>query len=383
MRNDTAPRRRAFSALAVIGLLMVAYALFSLFTRTPRLIQYAFLPPMGEIDYDGALDEIRDGMGETDAPIALHGYLTGQSVSTADNTNLSDGVTLYMVSQGWFQTCALDMVKGEILTPYMLSQREPYILLSDKLAFRLFGDMDDLIGQKVSVNGSEYTLAGTVRHTKGYGDRDEYAAWLPLGCDESLIPELMVLSAVCGTDNGFETLLTTSATAYLGNGSLIGLYKERMRACMPLYLIALVVAVWALYRGFRLITALTVRFYNECRDRLKIVYPRQAAWYMLIRFLAVAGMIAAFAGLFWLVMWFFTRPVLVFVEWVPEELVSWGSIRTRFWELLEAAAQPVRYVTPEYAAVSFYAFLIRWGTILGLIGLVKALIKQQFENKRT
>ena len=142
-----------------------------------------------------------------------------------------------------------------------------------------------------------------------------------------------------------------------------------MRAYMPIYLIGLVAAVYALMKLYGFVKGQIVYLVGRIGEKLRYVYPRQAFFYIVGHILLCTLAVGVLVGAFYLAMSVFLRPVSVFVEWVPEVLVSWQSISARFWELVRAQAQPVRYTTGEYAAVAFGAFLIRWGTMLFLIGL--------------
>ena len=73
-------------------------------------------------------------------------------------------------------------------------------------------------------------------------------------------------------------------------------------------------------------------------------------------------------GAGWLLAKLLTDPMLVFTEWVPEELVSFDSIADRFRELTKAAARTVSLSTPELAVVRFWGGLLQWGVILALLG---------------
>ena len=71
----------------------------------------------------------------------------------------------------------------------------------------------------------------------------------------------------------------------------------------------------------------------------------------------------------------------MFVEWVPEVLVSWGAIRGRFWELVNAASKPVNLMTAEMAELRFWAAILRWGAIAALIGGVMTAVNAHFPKK--
>ena len=66
---------------------------------------------------------------------------------------------------------------------------------------------------------------------------------------------------------------------------------------------------------------------------------------------------------------FSVQPLYVFPEWVPENIVEWSSIAKVFWNLTASAAEPVRVGTRELRVIEFGGGLLRWGTVLALLGM--------------
>ena len=80
--------------------------------------------------------------------------------------------------------------------------------------------------------------------------------------------------------------------------------------------------------------------------------------------LLTAATLAAGAGLaVWAV-----QPMMIFPEWVPDSLVDPEALIRRFRELTAAAAVPLQFRTPEMAEIRFWSGMIRWGTVLSLLG---------------
>ena len=97
--------------------------------------------------------------------------------------------------------------------------------------------------------------------------------------------------------------------------------------------------------------------------------------------LALVAVVAATLAVCWLLMNFFVEPVLVFVEWVPEVLVSGAAIRGRFWELVNAASKPVSFITAEMAELRMWGIILRCGVIAALIGGVMTLLGARFPKE--
>ena len=367
-------RKRRIHFLLPLGCL----ALIALM-GTPKLIQYAILPN----DELGAcadrIDDVAAQLSGAAPAVTIHGVKSGVPLAAAETTE-SD-VTLYMIGPRWNEVYPRPLTAGEGLGYAALKGKQRQIVLDSSLAFRLFGD-NDPIGQFVKLSGESFEVTGVARHTRRIGETGQYAAWIPLGSDETLGCDLMVATAVSDIDGGLMTLFGSAAKDAFGEGTLFGLRKERMRAGMILRLIALVAVIRLLGLWIGVLKRLGGAWLSDYRARSQTRYFRQLLGFVTLRVLAMALLCAATLAACWGLMNFFVQPVLVFVEWVPEVLVSFASIKGRFWELVNAASRPVSFVTAELAEVRFWSVILRWGVIMALIGGVMTLASGFSEGKR-
>ena len=357
--------KRRIHFLIPLGGLIALAALIGLL-GTPKLIQYAFLPSNELSVYIDNMEPFRQALADAAEITALHGVKADVSLSVEGGANAS-GVTLYMVGERWNEAYPRPMAAGEPLSPAALKGRSRSIVLDEQLAFKLFGDGEP-IGRAVTLSGQAFQVVGVAKHARRVGETGPYAAWIPLGSDETSGCDLMVVSAVSGIDGGLMTLFEGEARDFFGPGTLYGLMKERMRAGMILRFIALALALRLLALWIDVLKRVGGAWIAEYRARMKEAYFSKVLGFALSRCLAMLLAAAATLAACWALMNFFVEPVKVFVEWVPEVLVSFNSIRGRFWELTGAAAAPVTYVTAEMAELRFWAFLLRWGVIAALIG---------------
>lgn len=372
-------RKRRIHFLIPLGCLLIIAALIGLL-GTPRLIQYAFLPDDELSVYIDRMETLEASLDGATAVTALHGLKADISL-TAEGGAVESGITLYMVGERWNEAYPRRMAEGEPLSPAALKAREKAIVLDESLAFSLFGDRGSL-SRRVSLNGQDYEVVGVAKHARRIGETGRFAAWIPLASDETAGCDLMVFTAVSGLDGGLMTMIDSAAREVFGNGTLCGLMKERMRATIILRVIALAVALRLLGAWIGILKRIGAAWLAEYRARIKERYVRQMIGFIALRALAMLLALAATLAACWALMNFFVEPVKVFVEWVPEVLVSLDAIRGRFWELTGAAAAPVSFVTPELAEVRFWAFALRWGVILALTGVLLCAI-DGFSRRKT
>ena len=372
-------RKRRIHWLIPLGCLLAAVALVGLM-GTPRLIQYAFLPGDELSSYIDRVEDVTRALDGAAEIVTLHGIKNGAPVSVDEGAAESD-VALYMVGARWNEAYPRRMTDGEYLSYAAIAARDCAVVLDDKLAFKLFSDHEP-VGQRVLIGGQRFEVVGVAAHTRGVGEACQYAAWIPLGSEETLGCDLMVATAVSGIDGGLMTLFGNAAKEAFGEGSLYGLMKERMRAGMILRFIALAMALRLLRVWIGVLKRVGEAWLADYRARIQTRYFRQLIGFAALRVLAMLLAAAATLAVCWGLMNFFVEPVKVFVEWVPEVLVSFASIRGRFWELAGDAARMVSLVTPELAALRFWAFVLRWGVIIALIGGVMTALKGVFPKKK-
>ena len=358
-------RKKRIHFLIPAGCLLVIVALIGLW-GTPKIIQYAFLPGNELGEYARQMEDVTLEMSGAVEIATIHGVKSGCPVVSESGASES-GVTLYMIGERWNEVYPLQITCGEALSYASISGGQRMIVLDSDLAFKLFGDRDPL-GEQVDLNGEKFEIIGLAKHRRRLGETQLYAAWIPLGSDDAQPCDLMVASALSGIDGGVMTLFGTAAGNAFGEGTLIGLRKEAMRATMILRIIALAVALKLLVWWLGFLKRLGQAWLQEYRERIRTRYFRQVMGFAALRVLAMLALFSATLAVCWKLMNFFVEPVLVFVEWVPEVLVSFGSIKGRFWELVNAASKPVSYVTAELAEVKFWSAILRWGVIFALIG---------------
>ena len=350
--------------LTVLGCLAVIAALIGLETVPDRL-QYAFLTEDKQSAVLEKTEETIKELADPEHTVTVHALRNDVSLSAERGG--SEKAALYMVGMRWNEVYPRQMITGEPINNEQVRNGTRAIVLDEKLAFRLLGDRE-YIGSRVSVAGNEYEVTGIAKHSHGLGDLNDYMAWIPMGTEEAAGSDLYVLSTAAGLSGAFRTVFGNAAEAKIGAGELYSTAKEKMGSRVILRLLLLVIGVRLLLLWVRRLRKLGSRWLAEYRERLKVTYARKLTGFLLARVLVLLLCLAAAVGAGWVLAKLLTDPMLVFTEWVPEELVSFDSIADRFRELTKAAARTVSLSTPELAVVRFWGGLLQWGVILALLG---------------
>ena len=301
---------------------------------------------------------------------------------TASEVNVSAGsatetAALTAMGEGWLEVYPRALVQGRRIGESELQSGARVAMLDEELAFKCFGETLPE-GATVKLGDVDFQVVGTVRHAsnrwggRGVGDMQRYDVYVPLlattGAEIAL--DTLTLSArPQGDGAGASQLFQEAAEGeWQGGGTFINLKKEAMRRTILPRIVLLIAGLYALVGLFKRMTLLAEGWAANFRARLKQSYLKP----LLPRLLGMIALIllgyAALIGLTWLLMVFSAQPLYVFTEWVPENIVEWSSIAKVFWNLTSDAARLLRVATRELREIEFWGSLVRWGTVLTLLG---------------
>ena len=360
-------KRAYIHPLTAAGLIIVVFAAAAL-AFTPALYQFAFLPAGNLRECVESAGRLGEAMGDEALVTTLHGVKTDSSVSGADGAG-TDDVTLYLCADRYNEVYPRRVVSGELLSPFALKQGGDCAVIDEGLAFLLFGDSDPLNGT-VSVEGKEFRVTGVAKHSRLPGEKNRYAAWVPMLSLEETECDILVSSMASKLSSPLLTRFENAAReVFTDQGTAFSLHKERMRAGMALRFVALCLSVRLMMMWVKRLKAIASALREQIRLRLKVRYLRESIPFVAVRALACLALTALTLGAAYGLLVFFLEPATVFVEWVPDKLVSFASIAERFWELTSQAGKPVSFVTAELARVRLLSSLLHFGAVCALTGL--------------
>lgn len=368
--------------LVALGALFTAFSLIML-VKTPSLAQYiapapAEQQPLDEEDKAAATrgrsalrglvdswENNRAELGDVDSGMSATLYNTGVESSASQ----SDIATITCADAGWFDVYPRYLLSGRLFSQAEHETGESVIVLDKQLAFKLFPTTEPTEG-RVMLNGEWFNVIGVVRHSRGAGDGDEYGAYIPLmtAARLGLQTNYVLLSCDAPSMGAVRAMENVADTVVGADGSFYYTDKEVMRVTMILRVVGILAALYVLGYALKVWNRRTAGLINGWREEIlhryfKAILPSVIGW-SLVQLLGY-GILAAAA---FCVLRLIISPMYMFTEWIPEVIVEWNKILTRFKELLTAAAAPVRYQTREYAAIRFYGAFTRWGVICMLLG---------------
>ena len=353
-------RKLRGNVLCLIGLLLIVAGVTGLLSG-PEASQYAAYPPEGDLLQP--LAKMETAWEEMARPVSIHETTGGVSLTAGEKSQ--GDVNLYQVGGSFFQVYPRAFVSGRPLARG--DSGKQVIVLDEQLAFLLFGDQE-VPGKTVRIGETAYTVVGVAAHRRRIGEMSAYTAWIPVNTQNAPKAEVAVLTLGGRSADAERTLFEASASEALGNGQAVELTRERIRGCIILLFALVSLCIYWMTRWGRSLKRTCRTWYDRTREDLKAHYPRQILGRILLRCLGAVLLWGMLIGVAALLVIGAARLMMVFPEWVPEELVSASAIGKRFWDLTGMAASPVRFQTPEMAEIRFWSGLIRWGTVSFLIG---------------
>ena len=347
---------------------ILALTALAMLAPVKDVLQYAIAAPDGE---DEVLRLVK-AKREADASLmdctevtAMSGAMESASVS-ADGK--SGTAAVYAVGEGWFEIYPVFLVQGRRITETELARGDKVALLDEALSFSLFGaEMPE--GAKVSIGGEEYAVVGTVRHRRSVGEAAEHYACIPLLSNPGASMDVLMVSAKPVPNSGARTMFeTTMRGEWAAVVSFYSLEQDVIRRTMLLRLALLVFGMAGVLALLRRMNRAAERGIAAYRAALSRQYFPQT----IPRLLGlIGGCLVGYAvllALIWLLAAYSIQPLYVFTEWVPENIVSWTSLKNVFWNLTGSAAQLVKVGTREMRRIEFWGAMLRWGTICALWG---------------
>ncbi len=416
-RKTSSPGRR-FSILTLLGILLILVSLVGIHFG-PDLLQYAFLPaldsksispqvPHDSSDAESSMEEedtssdvssrssagsdtsavsspARDALDHYatlisgsvwagESPVmTLQGQKSHTSVSRPSGTSVGD-VRLLFAGPRFFEVYPEKLMDGRGISDAEVRRHSLSAVLDSRVAFSLFGDLSPL-GEKVEISGSEYTVIGVIQHHRSLGSSDVMTVWIPLGADAGLTPDLLTVSVRhARASDGFTTLWRSETENVFGSGTFISLPREKSRASLLPRLLVFFFAVLWMKKWILLIRSWGRLWIADAKQRMVRQYAFSLTVYFILRILAALLIIAFTLAAMYALAVFITEPLLIFPEWVPEKPVALSSILARFWYLIGENATYLNLVTEQAAILRFWHFLIRLGTFIFLLGLLKVRI---------
>ncbi len=395
------------AGLALAGIVMMGLAAAKL-NALPEVLQYAALAPaqtqaadaqkpVGDSNGAGAgRDQEQKGSGKAASPLlGAMEKLSDDSASLSEAValvdlsgeagevqvaagNVSENASLTAAGAHYFDLYFRQTVSGRQFYPEELQRGAAVAVLSDGLAFKLFGGVH-AEGKGVRVGEKDYFVVGVVREDRQAGRPGLSRLYIPLkeAAEDGLALKTLTLSGRPIPGKGASAAFRDIAFRWLPGGNFLSAERERTYALTSarfcVFLVGLLI-LWALGRWTAGWSSGAVRSF---REDLRFRYPGEIAWSFAGRMLASLIVFGALAAAAFLLIGFMLEPVKVFTEWVPTNLVDWNEVSGAFWNAQAASSGLVEVRTPLALRARFFGGVANMGAIFFLAGAAFVLIRRR------
>jgi hypothetical protein len=317
-----------------------------------------------------AVEKLEDdaaALAEAVADLDLSGEAGEVKVFTG---NKEEQASLTAVGAHFFDLYFRQTISGRQFYPEELKYGGALAVLSDGLAFKLFGGVH-AEGKSVIFGAKEYFVVGVVREDRQAGQPGVLRLYIPLA--QAVVDgtglQTLTLSGRPIPGKGATPAFRDIASKWLPGGGFSSAERERTYALIPArfcaFLLGLVV-VWALGRQMGRWSYGAIRSFQV---DLRFRYPGEIAWGFAGRMLLSLFAFGALTAAAFLLIGFMLEPAMAFTEWVPSNLVDWNEVSGAFWNAQAASSGLIEVRTPLMLRARFFGAVSGMGAILALAGV--------------
>lgn len=359
------------AAFLLGAVLMIAGACILYTVR--GVLEYVLPAPVATKEGDELLDLYKEGqeqmqsMGDSLGAWGIGARRQGANVYAAGGQGVE--VTLYAVGEGYFDAVHETLLDGRFVTATDITRAERMIVLDERAALALYAG-DDALGREVTLDGQTYEVAGVFKGGRRLGEVNAYCAYIPISAAGEDAMQMQTVHLIAGAQNPTSAglLMRDTLSSWKAGGSFYGYDKLTLGAVMPLRWALLFVGVAVLLALLARVNALAWRRVCHFSRLLQTRYARDLFPSMAASTLMCLALYALLAAAAFLLARFSIEPLYVFTEWVPEVVVEFNSLASRFWALNDANAAAVRYMSARACALELGQGLFRWGFAATLLG---------------
>ena len=314
---------------------------------------------------------------------ALFGVKANAAVSGGEASGESTEARLWLVTQGWENVRPAYLRAGRYFYDDELKRGDKVAVIDEQIALKLF-HVTDATDLTVEWEGISYRVVGVTRHSRRVGDENDAGFYVPLASiyAQNVQIDALLVDTVPLTDSGAETMFTTDMTAWLAGGTVINLAQEKMGAWLYLRVLLFVIGIAAVIRLIGLTNAAVKRFHTAWQRKLRSSYAVRLAPWAAWRILLLAAGYGVCAALGVALFNFIIRPIYTFPDWIPSVLVEWEEIGKTFWHVWQGESPLLRWQTPEYNRLRFFAMLIGWMSFGAGLVLVRLFSRWRSSHER-
>jgi len=278
MKEKRIRRGTWVAALGILLMLLGAAALF----LAGNTLQYAFPAPQAAQEENTLSTLYEEGMERlasiTDTLDAYAIAARRQGVSLSAGAGKSVQATLYAVGEGYFDVMHETLREGRFISGTDVARADDVIVIEERTSLLLFPGVEP-VGQTLTIDGTEYEVAGVFAGGRRLGESDEVLCYIPITSagENAMQMQTVMCAARAAQETGTAVLMEDTLRAWQPGGSFYNMAKLRLGAAMPLRWALLIAGVSVLLAALGRLNAWALGMLRAYRQQLRTRYLRQMA----------------------------------------------------------------------------------------------------------
>lgn len=293
----------------------------------------------------------------------------GQNLTMKGEGGQSTETTLYAVGQGYFELYHEHLLRGRLISETDVNKGKNVVVLDDGAELVLFKG-DSALEKTVYIDGIEMQVVGIIDGKRRLGEAGEPLVYVPITSSykNGIKTDTMEITAM-GVDNtSSPVILENTLKSWCSSGSFYNLSKLKMGAMLPVRWIIVFLGIKTLLvlvrRANRWVAKQIEMFRNELQRSYFLQILGRVIWKMIVALIAYCILAMGMFGIVRIAV----QPMYVFGEWIPESIVELTSIVDCIWNQIETKSVSIECASRLSVCLDIAEELIKWGTIIVLLG---------------
>lgn len=292
-----------------------------------------------------------------------------QNLTVRGEGGQSTETTLYAVGKGYFELYHEHLLRGRLISETDVNKGKNVVVLDDEAELVLFKG-DSALEKTVYIDGIEMQVVGIIDGKRRLGEVGEHLVYVPITSSykNGIKTDTMEITAM-GVDNtSSPVIMENTLKSWCSSGSFYNLYKLKMGVTLPVRWIIVFLGIKTLLvlvrRANRWVAKQIEMFRNELQRCYFLQILGRVIWKMIVALIAYCILAMGMFGIVRIAV----QPMYVFGEWIPESIVELTSIIDCIWNQIEADSVSIECASRLSVCLDIAEELIKWGTIIVLLG---------------
>ena len=282
-------------------------------------------------------------------------------------------ITLYGIDNQYLQFRNIHLVAGRFVDISDISISKPVIVIDQEAAMILFPGQE-VIGEKISIEGTVYTVIGIHERGSSFGESSRSLSFIPYTAFKFFPHAHITTECLIKTHDiqDYTSLLTEAFDRAFDNYTVYSMSQQRILSLFPvLFTVAIFSSAWIVHqlknevllleKARQRVQALLYKHYwHEIPGKLVLAY---VPW-VIKSILPLTGAAVMITGLL--------QVIALFSAWIPAQISSLSSWQELFWRIQDKMVGSVHLNCMESSLMNLYQ-TINWLSAMIILSISVSL----------